>query len=342
MGKGSIKNPLPNKEDLTMEQKKTLWIVAASGIFLLVVVGAALILYSPSLQPSSGMQAGFDPNSGWISSTKESSTPIANELAFNSENTATATENKTPAQNAISLAPSPFDSLENAPSGESQKIAQNDGLVRTDKLTVISDNATVYSSGTTTIDLNSLKNSTNSGIVAKNEMTANQLSSNHPEPLPPSPQREVTPAPVENYYTPAPVVKAVETKKPSTSSTKASPAKPAAKSTAVAKSVTTKSSNKSSTAAKVAASAKKAPDSFWVQAAAYTSKRNADEARSTLESNKIPSEVFTFTDSNGKTFYRVRVGPYVTKSEAEYWQTRIGMIDKFASAKSVIVNTAVN
>ena len=28
--------------------------------------------------------------------------------------------------------------------------------------------------------------------------------------------------------------------------------------------------------------------------------------------------------------------------KAEYWQTRIGKIDKFASSKSVIVNTAIN
>ena len=35
-----------------MEQKRILWIVAAVGIFLLVVVGAALILYAPQKQNS--------------------------------------------------------------------------------------------------------------------------------------------------------------------------------------------------------------------------------------------------------------------------------------------------
>ena len=136
-----------------------------------------------------------------------------------------------------------------------------------------------------------------------------------------------------DYYTPATVAKSESPKTKSAGTT-------VKKSTAAASKKTT--ATKAATAKAVASNAKKAPDSFWVQAAAYTSKRNADEARSTLESNKIPSEVFTFTDSNGKTFYRVRVGPYVTKSEAEYWQTRIGMIDKFASSKSVIVNTAIN
>ena len=50
-----------------MEQKKTLWIVAASGVFLLVVVGAALLL---SLQKNGSSQNNFNPSDGWISSAK--------------------------------------------------------------------------------------------------------------------------------------------------------------------------------------------------------------------------------------------------------------------------------
>ena len=312
-----------------MEQKRTLWIVAASGIFLLAVVGAALILYSPSLHQPSGIQAGFDPSSGWITSTKQNATPIPeNSLAFTTE---TAKTN----ESATTLTPSPFTSLENA--SDSQKSAQNsENPLRADKLTVISDNTTVYSNETTTIDLNSLKASSGSGVIAKNEMTANQINTNRTAEAKSS--YEESNSASENYYTPAPSAKSTKTQVTKAAAPK-TPAK-TSKNASVAK--TQPSPSKATTAKKVTAAAKKAPDSFWVQAAAYTSKRNADEARSTLESNKIPSEVFTFTDSNGKTFYRVRVGPYVTKSEAEYWQTRIGMIDKFASAKSVIVNTAIN
>lgn len=309
-----------HKRILFMEQKRTLWIVAAAGIFLLVVVGAALILYSPSLHQSSGLQAGFDPASGWISSTKTSATPVPESaLTFN---------NETPVRTESEFAPSPFTSLENN---------VPDNTVRADKVTVISDNATVYSNETTTIDLNSLKASSGTSSVAKNDFTEKQMQRPASQPQAfQEPKNEIA----DNYYAPAPVAKSAPVKEAA--------AKPVAKVTPAPKSTAQKSvsvaktPSKAESAKKVAASAKKAPDSFWVQAAAYTSKRNADEARSTLESNKIPSEVFTFTDSNGKTFYRVRVGPYVTKSEAEYWQTRIGMIDKFASAKSVIVNTAIN
>ena len=320
-----------------MEQKKTLWIVAASGIFLLVVVGAALILYSPSLQQQSATQAGFDPTSGWISSTKSNTTPVTDSgLAFN-----TVTSPAPEQGSFTSLAPSPFANDNSAAKTESLSNFDSAAPIHTDKVTVISDNATVYSTATTTIDLNSLKASSNSGIVAKNERTANQLSTNRPAESKSAVESKPSytePSPVaENYYTPASVAKAAP--KASTAPKAAPKTSAPAKSSATASAKTT---TKAQTATKVASAAKKAPDSFWVQAAAYSSKRNADEARSTLESNKIPSEVFTFTDSNGKTFYRVRVGPYITKSEAEYWQTRISMIDKFANSKSVIVNTAVN
>jgi len=311
-----------------MEQKKTLWIVAAAGIFLLVVVGAALILYSPSVQQSSGFQAGFDPSTGWISSTKNGVTPVpSSSLSFNSETPAAQ-------EQTASLTPTPFMNTEK--SAEPEKIAQNqeaNSAIHADKLTVISDNTTLYSNGTTTIDLNSLKSSSSaqSAVVARNELTENQIRANS-EAETQSPKASAS----ENYYAPAPKKAESVAAAPKTTA-KASSSSQAKKSSATASAPT-----KAKTQAKVASTAKKAADSFWVQAAAYTSKRNADEARTTLESNKIPSEVFTFTDSNGKTFYRVRVGPYITKSEAEYWQTRIGMIDKFASSKSVIVNTAVN
>ena len=324
-----------------MEQKKTLWIVAASGIFLLVVVGAAMILYSRPMKGQGIQHSGFDPSTGWISSTMDTASDSDKALAFNTER---------PAPNMPTQPVNPQDFAQKNEMGlPSHNEEKSEAPIHTDKLTVISDSATVYSTGTTTIDLNSLKSSSNTNIVAKNEKTAEQINTNRTtEALPPRPDFSQASASRDDYYTPAP--KAAVTKKSESSVSKSSSTtKAVAKSTpAPKKSTPAKStakaatSSKSSTAARVAANTKKARNSFWVQAAAYTSKRNADEARTTLESNKIPSEVFTFTDSKGKTFYRVRVGPYVTKSEAEYWQSRIGMIDKFANAKSVIVNTAVN
>lgn len=304
-----------------MEQKKTLWIVASAGIFLLVVFGAALILYKPlSNQTPQQARANYDTsNLGWLGTPSQTLPASDSGLKFNNE-----TPVQTEQSSISSLTPSPFSEPQ-----ASEKTSFDQNPLHTENLTVISDNATVYSNETTTIDLNALKSNPNSGVVAKNEMTANQLNSASAE----TSRRNQEEISDDNYYTPAPVTKAA----PKKAAPKAS--KPAPKKTVAKKAA---ESPKQAPAKKVAATAKKAQNTFWVQAAAYTSKRNADDARNTLESNKIPSEVFTFTDSSGKTFYRVRVGPYITKSEAEYWQTRIAMIDKFASSKSVIVNTAVN
>ena len=86
--------------------------------------------------------------------------------------------------------------------------------------------------------------------------------------------------------------------------------------------------------------AKKVSDRFWVQAGSYTTTKNADEARGILESNKIPCEVFTFSDAKGVLHYRVRVGPYTTKSEAEYWKQRIDTISLFAKNGTYVTNSS--
>ena len=57
---------------------------------------------------------------------------------------------------------------------------------------------------------------------------------------------------------------------------------------------------------------------------------------------KIPADIFTFEDNKNKLFYRVRIGPYTTKSEAEYWRTRIIQIDEFSKAESFVTSTTSN
>lgn len=78
------------------------------------------------------------------------------------------------------------------------------------------------------------------------------------------------------------------------------------------------------------------PQTWWVQAASFTNLKYADNARGTLKQNNITADVFTYKDSLGKVFYRVRVGPYLTKSEAEYWQSRIGQIETFRTTQSFV------
>lgn len=283
-----------------MEEKRTLWIITASGLFLLVVVGAAIIL-STSAKGNKANQAAFNPTDGWTTPTTYAVQTV--------QPTATDTIAQA-SDNADTNAPaSPFDQI--AANQYANEAPANAGQpIQTNNLTVYSDSTTVFGTGaTTTIDLNALK-SASPAVTANNEATANQIAST---------QAAKSETYTYNYEEPNPVAKA--TPKPA--------AKPAVK--AAPAKTTTKASTATST---------KVPDRFWVQVASYASKKNADDARATLESNKIPSEVFTYTDAKGKVFYRVRIGSYTTSSEAEYWKTQVAKIDQFANAQSYVVNSS--
>ena len=83
-----------------MEQKKTLWIIAAVSVFLLVVFGAAMILYNPSalskattasVKPvEKASTAQVSTSSGWSNEAvtgAQTSSPQVNDMFVVSENT---------------------------------------------------------------------------------------------------------------------------------------------------------------------------------------------------------------------------------------------------------------
>jgi cell division septation protein DedD len=70
---------------------------------------------------------------------------------------------------------------------------------------------------------------------------------------------------------------------------------------------------------------------YWIQTGSFSSKINAEKARETLTARYLAAEIFT-KDQAGKTSYRVRVGPYKTKTEAEYWLGTITEIKDFGGS----------
>ncbi|MBL8968699.1 MAG: SPOR domain-containing protein, partial [Spirochaetaceae bacterium] len=80
---------------------------------------------------------------------------------------------------------------------------------------------------------------------------------------------------------------------------------------------------KTQAAAKTAAPAPKKPvEEFWIQAASFTSRGRADELKDSLGGKGLAA-LITVKDISGKSWYRVRVGPYSTKKEAEGWLARV-------------------
>lgn len=317
-----------------MEQKKTLWIIAGVGIFLLVVIGAALILYSPTQTVEPSIASLQVQNDTWAmpgasASSVRGDFPPAG---------AAASE----AQQGSALGSAAVSSV--AAGADGNAAASTDGAAQTvDGMTVYSGTTNVYGTGTTTIDLNSLKYNApaqTSSVTPENQAAANAISSASTAKASSyqSDQRAASPAGT------AAAAVAGSSASAETASGSASAAKPAASSasgaTASAKAATSSASKPKSNAKTVSASAAKLPDQYWVQAASFTSKSNADDARAALTENKIDSEVFTYTDSSGKVYYRLRVGPYTTKTEAEYWRSRIVLIEEFADSQSYVTNSS--
>lgn len=268
-----------------MENKKTLWIIAAVGAFLLVVLGAAVIVYSPSAkteQTIARVAPSEKINNGWALDNGMNPAPLEGQLNFPNQNV-------------------------NAPAEP----------IRTNEVYVVADKANVYevpSNQGTTIDLNTLKT----------------LKENTAE----SPAQNIN---VTVTFADKPKAPAIRDRAPrdfeKASDTKASPASKSAKPAQVA---SKKTESKPKAAAKTAPAA---PSKFWVQVAAYSNKKGAETARQALGTNQIQADIFTYKDTKDNLFYRVRVGPYTTKSEAEYWRQKITKISEFSNAKSYVTST---
>lgn len=269
-----------------MEQKKILWIIASVGVFLLVVMGAALIINRPAQAVEPALASLQSPNDTWIM-------PPATEPASQ----ASATEETGSFQTQGQLV------------GDAAVPGEPAGAEGTmvDTMTVYSGTTNVYgTAGTTTIDLNSLKEAVQqAAITATNQAGASAVASGSSSAAAQAP--------------------AAETTKSVSSPTKPVVSSPA-KSASTAKAAPAKSTNK-------------LVDQFWVQVASVTNKNNAEAARAALAANKIESEIFTHNADDGKLYYRLRVGPYTTRTEAEYWKGRIALIDEFADAQSYITNS---
>lgn len=114
---------------------------------------------------------------------------------------------------------------------------------------------------------------------------------------------------------------ATGTAKPAADQVTAPAASPATKAPIQAKTV----AKTSTTPPKATAKALPPANQYWIQAGSFASRGKADELKDVL-SKKGLSGLVTVTEIKGKTWYRVRVGPYVSNSEASGWLSRVKAI----------------
>jgi DedD protein len=72
----------------------------------------------------------------------------------------------------------------------------------------------------------------------------------------------------------------------------------------------------------------RAQDNYWVQTGSFSSMTRAEAVKDTLSTKGINSLVEN-REVQGKTYFRVRVGPYTSKNEADYWLALIKSINGF-------------
>jgi DedD protein len=89
--------------------------------------------------------------------------------------------------------------------------------------------------------------------------------------------------------------------------------------------------------AKTTASVKNVPQTktyndYWVQTGAFSAKIRAEGMKDNLASKGI-SSIIENREVDGKTWYRVRVGPYTSENEANYWASLVKSIDGFSDSQ---------
>ena len=111
----------------------------------------------------------------------------------------------------------------------------------------------------------------------------------------------------------------------------AAPATPATQATAAVP-VAAAPAARPAPAPQAAAAAQRVRNDYWIQTGAFTARIRAEGARENLASRGITS-IIENREIDGRTWYRVRVGPYTTAEEANYWLSLVRSIDGFDSSQ---------
>ena len=154
----------------------------------------------------------------------------------------------------------------------------------------------------------------------------------------PAPKPEIKKTPVQTAQTPAPAPKPEVKKTPvQTPAAKPAPApatKPATSTAQTSKPATTTTQTAQQT--KPAATAAPAKGSFWIQVGSYATMDAADKTKKDLSAKGYTSSIQSIT-ANGKTYHRVKIGPYANRADVDSLLPKIkalpGMGDSFITTK---------
>ena len=157
----------------------------------------------------------------------------------------------------------------------------------------------------------------------------------------PTPKPEVKKTPVQPAApTPAPkATPAPATKPAATTTPKATPApttKPATTAQQTTKPAQTQAAKPAQTQQAKPAAATTAKGSYWVQVGSYATTDAAEKTKKDLAAKGYTSSIQSIT-ANGKTYHRVKIGPYASRADVDTLLPKIkalpGMGDSFITTK---------
>ncbi|MDR3123391.1 MAG: SPOR domain-containing protein [Treponema sp.] len=236
-----------------MEKKKLLLVAISVGVFLVIVIGASILVFSPrTLPPAMATERPKPLPTGKADETPEPMTPVS--------------------VNAVELVKS-FDDIQGLQTPPEEKTQDN-------VFYIYGENP----SEVVTVDRSA--SDTGNRLIVDVPRPKAVAVPDTPRAARPAPAARQTPAPATR--SPAPKPKAAASPAPSS----------------------------------------RARDNYWVQTGSFSTIARAEAVKETLSAKGITSLVEN-REVQGKTYFRVRVGPYTSKNEADYWLALIKSIQGF-------------
>ena len=303
-----------------MEKKKLLLVAISVGVFLTIVIGAAILVFSPKSSgasaPGGSVSIGNRPLYGNSTPVETAALAPAEPIAAGTGAQAAVTE--TPADSRTS--PFTIDAAEYVRNPEVQ------GIQTPTSATAIQE---------TYFYINGVRSTESYRFETKDGDGTARVTINFPPaaaaaaPHTPSENRPAAKpaAPAASAKPDTPAAQPAATAKPVAPPSQPAAAKPAAQPAATAKPASAKAAEQT----KPPAQAKTYTD-YWVQTGAFSAKANAEGVKETLATRGITS-IIENRDVNGKTLYQVRVGPYTSENEAKYWLALVQSIDGFSESQ---------
>ena len=284
-----------------MEKKKLLLVAISVGIFLALTIGAAILFFSPKDVPAYSMASG--------KGVQAVDTGINVPLPQASGSAARQDSNPQPSSlDPVDLVRQPKEvpGLQQAPEGANR---QGNGF---------------YISGSGT------SKSTETVINVPKPTTA-AVPDAAPAGRAVSTTAQSAPKPAASVPSSA---SSASSAAPTTSSASkpATVAAPAATAASKPSTTTAPAVAAAQTQAKPASTQTKVYNDYWVQTGAFSTIAKAEGVKATLSSKGITS-IIENREVEGKTVFRVRVGPYISQNEANYWLALIKSINGFEDSQ---------